>query len=740
MEAGKPDGGEGANPGGEAENGEAKAKPEAKEMAPDVGRIAAFRAGLASPEPKKARVDPTGAVRAAGDPGRRTKITGTSPVWSILDVGFSKYHEKSLDEYVVCNTCVASGQFAHAEFKYGKAKSTTNVKNHLETYHRLAYDALLLKRDALAAATPASAQLPDAAEKKGGLRQFFQPAIPDCIPALMRLIVSKHVPIDIVEDNDFRDFSRSLNSKAPILSARGMKDHLRLAMLKKRAGLINFTKQRCLGRKAAVTHDSWTSKRKQTYSSLSWHFLDEDFTLFSCPFDIKKIDGHTYASAIADTIDNMAAEELIEPTVACTDCEGSMVAAWRDFLFGGQGCTDHRLEKVSQPFFDCAGHKATMAKARKLAGHFHHSTQAMAKLMELGKLLLAPAHRDGLTTVQDVVTRWWSTFSMCERLIILRPVLTALEGIEGGIFVPEDVRLTATEWTIIEMGKVVLAPLMFAQQVLEGELYVTNSLVVPILHELRTGLQAELARQRAMVTADPNAVNIVACLMTMNTAFVQRFGNGTNVVPVGTPYGNADEGLRRQPKGITLWQAFATCLDVRTKDLYGIPPVEHPALWDMLSGMAVDQALANNVAGVPPPAPPPVPPLAAAVGAIGGPLGFNRGAGVVAPVAAPVDMRLHYTNSVRIELINFQAVAVVNDIKFDTLSWWKSNRYSYPLLAAVARLVLAVPATSAPSERMWSEAGLVVRAHRASMDEDTVAMLVFLRAVYHFEERYNIIL
>ncbi len=94
----------------------------------------------------------------------------------------------------------------------------------------------------------------------------------------------------------------------------------------------------------------------------------------------------------------------------------------------------------------------------------------------------------------------------------------------------------------------------------------------------------------------------------------------------------------------------------------------------------------------------------------------------------------------RIDLINFQAVAVVNDIRFDTLCWWKSNRHCYPLLAAVARLVLAVPATSAPSERMWSEAGLVVRSHRASMDEDTVAMLVFMRAVYHFEERYNITL
>ena len=41
---------------------------------------------------------------------------------------------------------------------------------------------------------------------------------------------------------------------------------------------------------------------------------------------------------------------------------------------------------------------------------------------------------------------------------------------------------------------------------------------------------------------------------------------------------------------------------------------------------------------------------------------------------------------------------------------------------------------------MWSQAGLLVRQHRASMNEDNVAMMVFLRAIYLFEERYGIIL
>ena len=81
-----------------------------------------------------------------------------------------------------------------------------------------------------------------------------------------------------------------------------------------------------------------------------------------------------------------------------------------------------------------------------------------------------------------------------------------------------------------------------------------------------------------------------------------------------------------------------------------------------------------------------------------------------------------------------------NSTYFDTLGWWRDNRGKFPYLAALARLVLAVPATSAPSERLFSVAGLVATKLRACMDSDNIAMLVFLKSVYTFEKRYRITL
>ena len=58
------------------------------------------------------------------------------------------------------------------------------------------------------------------------------------------------------------------------------------------------------------------------------------------------------------------------------------------------------------------------------------------------------------------------------------------------------------------------------------------------------------------------------------------------------------------------------------------------------------------------------------------------------------------------------------------------------LLALTARVALAVPATSAPSERIFSFAGLLVSKKRAQLRGDNVQMLVFLRAMYQFRDRY----
>ena len=60
------------------------------------------------------------------------------------------------------------------------------------------------------------------------------------------------------------------------------------------------------------------------------------------------------------------------------------------------------------------------------------------------------------------------------------------------------------------------------------------------------------------------------------------------------------------------------------------------------------------------------------------------------------------------------------------LKWWQINEGRYPKLAKLAKVYLAVPATSVPSERTFSVAGQTVSKLRASLDSGTVDQIIFV--------------
>ena len=62
----------------------------------------------------------------------------------------------------------------------------------------------------------------------------------------------------------------------------------------------------------------------------------------------------------------------------------------------------------------------------------------------------------------------------------------------------------------------------------------------------------------------------------------------------------------------------------------------------------------------------------------------------------------------------------------DALQWWKENETKYPRIATVARKVLAVPANSVPSERVFSSAGLLVKKLRNRLVLALVDSIIFL--------------
>lgn len=65
-------------------------------------------------------------------------------------------------------------------------------------------------------------------------------------------------------------------------------------------------------------------------------------------------------------------------------------------------------------------------------------------------------------------------------------------------------------------------------------------------------------------------------------------------------------------------------------------------------------------------------------------------------------------------------------IKGDPADWWRQHESIYPAYAKLAKKYLAIPASSAPCERLFSVAGNVLTKRRASLSPDSTRSIVFV--------------
>ena len=63
----------------------------------------------------------------------------------------------------------------------------------------------------------------------------------------------------------------------------------------------------------------------------------------------------------------------------------------------------------------------------------------------------------------------------------------------------------------------------------------------------------------------------------------------------------------------------------------------------------------------------------------------------------------------------------------NVLEWWRENKATFPCLFKAAKSYLHIPATSVPSERIFSLAGYVVRDRRSKMLAANVNKFIFLK-------------
>jgi len=60
-------------------------------------------------------------------------------------------------------------------------------------------------------------------------------------------------------------------------------------------------------------------------------------------------------------------------------------------------------------------------------------------------------------------------------------------------------------------------------------------------------------------------------------------------------------------------------------------------------------------------------------------------------------------------------------------NWWLNKKNKYPVLAKMARIFLAIPATSTSSERLFSDAGNLMTSKRSRIDSELFKRMMFLK-------------
>ena len=358
----------------------------------------------------------------------------------------------------------------------GKSRSPTTLQRHLERSHK----------ELLKPADPVP----------GGLDPFVEknPCLTD---ATLKWIVMTHKPLSEVTDPYF---------SAMLIAVSPKVKHISRKCLQKRLGEVyGFVKSKLpdlfRGENVSLTTDGWKSIASQRFVSLKCHWINNDWEVKSAAIDAQVLPGNHTASQLAKKLIEMAEGVGLTPhsglvKAVTIDTTATMLAAGRLLPFEYMGCFDHLIQLSAKIFFDGPGVEEAMAQAWGFVAHFSPSA-----LEEESLLAFQRRRQDGngkvLKLLQDVTTRWWSTFTMLERLMELKPTLQAMKLMEE-----TSVELSPETWEIIRLGSIVLKPFKAVQLMMEGEKYITLSLVPVLVKGLRDGLREKLSGMKE-VDADP---------------------------------------------------------------------------------------------------------------------------------------------------------------------------------------------------------------------------------------------
>ena len=348
-----------------------------------------------------------------------------SVIWIFFAVN---KEDKSKAICLTCNEKVSRGGSNPKHF------NTTNLRKHLQSHsseYKKFCEKEATKREEIAVAnTQASAQarlkqitLQDLAERR-------KPFLPDHPRAkeltyrLAEMIAIDLQPFSIVEDVGFCRLMADLEPRYALPSRCYLSDVVVPEIHSKVKHRITELLQSA--KYVSLTTDIWTSTNcHHSFLSLTAHFIvcasmeKKDVMLTSWLFD----ESHTGANISSAILSRLQAWEIEEKVVCVVrDNAANMVSGLNIANVKSLPCLAHSLQLIIkdgvllQPSV-----MQLLSCARSIVGHYHRSNVAFNTFRQIQSQLNLPVH----VLIQDVATRWNSSYYMLERLLEQKKAITA---------------------------------------------------------------------------------------------------------------------------------------------------------------------------------------------------------------------------------------------------------------------------------------------------------------------------
>uniref|UniRef100_A0A3Q1B1H2 HAT C-terminal dimerisation domain-containing protein n=1 Tax=Amphiprion ocellaris TaxID=80972 RepID=A0A3Q1B1H2_AMPOC len=515
--------------------------------------------------------------------------------------------------------------------------------------------------------------------------------------SILNMLVTDMRPLSMVDDEGFKEMIKQFN---PDYHDNYLPDrsHFTTLMETKYHATFEKVKETLRGINSflTLTADVWTSHATEAYLEVSCHFLSEDWTMKTFNLSTMPLEEWHTGANIMTWMEEVLAKFDILPTkikAVVHDSGSNMVAAMRlleeKHGWASIGCAGHTLQLIVNTALKETTISRALGAARQLVEHFKRSELASTKLEMKREQMMVEQN----ALIQDVGTRWNSTFYMIERLLEQRWPLTAT------LLDPEVTPkgkhyfdLKPEQWELLEELKQGLAPFETATVYLSGQQYTTISGLPQVVKEL-----TQAVHQSQFETSSGKSF-----ISSAEKGLTERWGSictisGDNESPV----------------------LLAAALDPRYRKLKFLTPEDGIRLQGSIEVLAVKEAKTTGTQDAK---------LQRANGS-------GRKSALETLLQSDTDSFSENEGGESEEDRKIQVV--MNEVRLyfgeaslpekeDPLRWWSENEERFPTLSKLAKSFLCIPATSTPSEQIFSAAGNICSQKRASLCPRHVEMLTFL--------------